>query len=208
MRTDLGVLFDLDSTLVDSSAAVRRSWLQLADEAGFPPAALRGLHGIPAAGCLRLVLPEATDDEIVHWTDRIEQIEVATTEGVVAAPGAHEVLAALDARQVPWTIVTSCTAPLAEVRTRIAGIPLRATAVTFSDVLQGKPHPEPFLLGAQRIGVPAAGCWVVEDAHSGATAGKAAGCTVAAVLTTHTREQLPLADHFLEHLTDLLPLLD
>ena len=207
MRSDLAVLFDLDSTLVDSKLAVRTSWLQLADEAGFDPRAMRGMHGVPAEGCLRLLLPDADEATIQHWTQRIEDIEVAMVDGVVPIDGALELLATLDSNQVPWTVVTSCTAPLAAVRLRAAGITHHPTTVTFSDVSQGKPHPEPFLLGAKRLGIAPELCWVVEDAHSGTTAGRAAGCTVAGVLTTSTREQLPNAHHYLEHLLDLLPLL-
>ena len=207
MRTDLGVLFDLDSTLVDSKQAVRTSWLQLADEAGFDPRLMRNMHGIPAEGCLRLLLPHEPDEVIAHWTARIEEIEVGMVDGVVPIDGALELLATLDSNEVPWTVVTSCTAPLAKVRLAIAGITHHDHTVTFSDVTHGKPHPEPFLLGASRLGLAPSNCWVIEDAHSGTTAGKEAGCTVAGVLTTSTREQLPNADHFLEHLLDLLPLL-
>ncbi|CAB4331582.1 unannotated protein [freshwater metagenome] len=208
MRTDLAVLFDLDSTLVDSSAAVRNSWIQLAGEAGFAPQALVGLHGVPAEGCIRILLPHADETEVQHWTARIEDIEVGAIDGVVAIPGAIELLAALDEREIPWTIVTSCTAPLAKIRTKIAGIAQPTTTVTFSDVTHGKPHAEPFLLGASRLGVDPSNCWVIEDAHSGVTAGKSAGATVAAVLTTHSREELPHADHYLESLLDLLTLID
>ena len=96
MRSDLAVLFDLDSTLVDSKLAVRTSWLQLADEAGFDPHAMRGMHGVPAEGCLRLLLPEADEATIQHWTKRIEDIEVAMVDGVVPIDGALELLATLD----------------------------------------------------------------------------------------------------------------
>ena len=109
---------------------------------------------------------------------------------------------------IPWAIVTSCTRPLADARIKAAALPAPGALVTFSDVTHGKPHPEPFLLGATRLGVNPAQCWVIEDADSGVTAGKAAGCTVAGVLTTHSREQLPHADHILEHLLDLVALLD
>lgn len=207
MRTDIGILFDLDSTLVDSSSAVRDSWFQLADEIGFDRALLRDLHGIPARGCLRIVCPEASDSDIDMWTQRIEDIEVSTVDGVAPIAGALHTLAGLEERSIPWTIVTSCTAALAHARIAAAGLPLPSALVTFTDVTNGKPHPEPFLLGAARLGIPAGQAWVVEDAHSGVTAGKAAGCTVAAVLTTHTREQLPHADHHLEDLNDLLGLL-
>lgn len=209
MRTDVAVLFDLDSTLVDSSAAVRHSWLQLADEAGFDPRELRGMHGIPAEGCLRLLLPGAPEAAIQRWTARIEEIEVATVTGIEPIDGALDLLDHLAREGIGWAIVTSCTQPLAQARIAAARLPRPGALVTFSDVTHGKPHPEPFLLGAQRLGMSATSCWVVEDAHSGVTAGKAAGCTVVAVLTTHSADELPHADHVVEHLNrlpDLLPM--
>ena len=208
MRTDVAVLFDLDSTLVDSRLAVRDSWLQLADEAGFDPRQMKGMHGIPAEGCLRILLPNEDEAGIARWTARIEHIEVAAMSSIVAIDGAHELIAALASRNIPWAIVTSCTRPLADARIKAAALPPPGALVTFSDVTHGKPHPEPILLGASRLGVNPAQCWVIEDADSGVTAGKAAGCTVAGVLTTHSREQLPHADHILEHLLDLVELLD
>jgi sugar-phosphatase len=77
-------------------------------------------------------------------------------------------------------------------------------AVTFDQVTHGKPNPEPFLLGAERLGVPAEICWGIEDAPGGVRAAKSAGCTVAAVLTTHGRDELLEADHHLESLDQLL----
>lgn len=207
MRNDLGILFDLDSTLIDSSHSVRSAWIQLAGEAGFALQDLVGLHGIPAEGCLRILLPGQPEAEIQRWLARIEHLEMTITDGIVPNPGALELLGELDVRQIPWTIVTSGTRPLATERLRVAGLPKPETIVTFSDVTNGKPHPEPFLLGATRIEIAPENCWVIEDAHSGVTAGKAAGCTVAALLTTHTADELPHADHHLDRLLDLLNLI-
>lgn len=208
MTSERGVLFDLDSTLIDSSQAVMGAWFQLADEAGFHRELLRDLHGIPAEGCLRIVMPDADDHTISHWTKRAETLEVEHKAEIFPIAGALDLLDHLASQEIPWAIVTSCTAPLAAVRIQAAGLPAPHALVTFSDVKNGKPHPEPFLLGATRIKVAPENCWVVEDAHSGTTAGKAAGCKVAGVLTTNPREKLPNADHYLEHLMDLVPLLD
>jgi sugar-phosphatase len=79
-----------------------------------------------------------------------------------------------------------------------------ANSVTFDQVSRGKPFPEPFILGADRLGLQTDQCWAIEDAPGGVTSAKEAGCTVAGVLTTHTREELPHADHHLEHLSQLL----
>ena len=63
------------------------------------------------------------------------------------------------------------------------------------------------MLGAKRLGINPINCVVVEDAPAGVIAGKAAGCTVAAVLTSHQKFELAMADHHLEHLEDLLPII-
>ena len=61
-------------------------------------------------------------------------------------------------------------------------------------------------MGAKRIGLNPNQCWAIEDAPAGVKSGKTAGCTVAAVLTSHDQTQLIEADHFLNYLDELLPL--
>jgi sugar-phosphatase len=202
----IGFLFDLDGTLVDSKPAVERAWIKLAQEAQIPPEKMVGLHGIPAEQSLRMLLEDRSEEEIKSWVDRIEFLESSDTAGVVAIPGAKNLLNELNERNIAWTIVTSCTIPLAISRVTAAGIEMPDHSVTFNDVKLGKPHPEPFILGAKRIGLNPSQCWVIEDAPAGVKSGKSAGCTVAAVLTSHLKEQLNEADHFLNHLDELLPL--
>ena len=200
----LGFLFDLDGTLVDSTAAVMNSWITMANEAGIPLEALAGHHGIPAAQTIRNVIPDREEAEIQKWIRRVTDLEISDIEGVRAVPGALELLAELNHREIPWTIVTSCTTDLAIARTRAGKIPMPANSVTFDQVSRGKPFPEPFILGADRLGLQTDQCWAIEDAPGGVTSAKEAGCTVAGVLTTHTREELAHADHHLEHLNQLL----
>jgi sugar-phosphatase len=202
----IGFLFDLDGTLVNSKPAVERAWIKLAQEAQIPLEKMVGLHGIPAEQSLRMLLEDRSEDEIKSWVDRIEFLESSDTDGVVAIPGAKNLLNELNEKNIPWTIVTSCTIPLAISRVKAAGIEMPDHSVTFNDVKLGKPHPEPFILGAKRIGLDPSQCWVIEDAPAGVKSGKSAGCTVAAVLTSHLKEQLNEADHFLNHLDELLPL--
>jgi sugar-phosphatase len=202
----IGFLFDLDGTLVDSKPAVERAWIKLAQEAQIPLEKMVGLHGIPAEQSLRMLLEDRSEEEIKSWVDRIEFLESSDTTGVVPIPGAKNLLNELNERNIPWTIVTSCTIPLAISRVTAAGIEMPDHSVTFNDVKLGKPHPEPFILGAKRIGLDPSQCWVIEDAPAGVKSGKSAGCTVAAVLTSHLKEQLNEADYFLNHLDELLPL--
>jgi sugar-phosphatase len=181
-----GVLFDLDGVLVDSTPAVARVWAGWAQEHGFDAdEVVRRAHGRPSITTIRELLPggdhEAEDREM-------ERREIADVEGVIPLPGAMELLQALPLEC--WAIVTSCTRPLAGVRIRAAGLPQPTHLVTASDVLRGKPDPEPYLKGAQILGVPAAECVVIEDAPAGIRAGKAAGARVLALRTTASDAEL------------------
>jgi len=89
-----------------------------------------------------------------------------------------------------WAIVTSCTRPLAGVRIAAAGLPKPKHLVTSTDVRRGKPDPEPYLKGAQILGIPADECLVIEDAPAGIRAGKAAGTRVVALRTTAPDQEL------------------
>jgi sugar-phosphatase len=92
-----------------------------------------------------------------------------------------------------WTIVTSCTRALAEVRIRAAGLPVPAKFITSTDIQNGKPHPEPYLKGAALLGYDASDCVVVEDAPAGVRAGKASGARVIGLLPIATGSELATA---------------
>ncbi len=175
-----GVLFDLDGVLVDSTPAVERVWGAWAVEHGFDPHEIvRRAHGRPSLATLRELLPNGNPEK---ENLEVERREIADLEGVVPLPGVLDLL-----RQLPadhWTIVTSCTRPLALVRIQAAGLPLPKVLMTSQDVTQGKPSPEPYLKGAASLGLEAADCLVVEDAPAGIQAGRSAGARVLALRTT------------------------
>ena len=179
------ILFDLDGTLIDSTGSVERNWGKLADRLGVPFAELEHhIHGVPAVQVLRKLYPgQMTEDEMAGHARFLSENESNDTVGVVAQPGAHELLAALPADR--WTIVTSGDSRLAPARLAAAGLPTPAGMVTADQVALGKPHPEPYLLGAQRLGREPGRCLVLEDAPAGVASAKAAGCPVIGLLTTH-----------------------
>jgi mannitol-1-/sugar-/sorbitol-6-phosphatase len=137
-------------------------------------------HGRPAA---EIVADLVDADTVEKAAARITELEIADVDGVVQLPGVPDLLAGLP--DGSWAIVTSCSRPLADARRHAAGLAEPAALVTFDDVTHGKPAPDCFLLGAQRLGVDPADCLVVEDAPAGLAAGRAAGCTTLAVRTTH-----------------------
>src|SRR5699024_1964809 len=104
-------------------------------------------------------------------------------DGIEPVPGAPQFLASLPAQR--WAIVTSAPRRLAERRIAAAGLPMPRVLVTGDDVEHGKPAPDPFLLGARRLGLDASRCLVFEDAPAGVAAAEAAAAQVVVVTTTH-----------------------
>ena len=184
-----GVLFDLDGVLIDSTPAVARVWRTWATGHGLDPEmVVKRAHGRPSIESIRELLPQVDPEGENRLVERAEIEDVA---GIVPLPGAQELLQALPTGR--WTVVTSCTRRLAEVRLRAAGLKIPAKMVTASDVGNGKPHPEPYLKGAAALGVGAVDCVVVEDVPAGVRSGKAAGARVIAVRTTARAEELQAA---------------
>ncbi len=180
------LLFDMDGVLIDSTPAVARVWGQWARERGFDPAmVVRLAHGRPSLSTVRDLLPHA-DHEAENR--EVERREIADLEGVVPLPGSNRLLASLPPQR--YAIVTSSTRKLAEVRLRAAGLPIPKFFVTSSDIVHGKPDPEPYLKAAARLQVSPEDCIVVEDVPSGIRAGKSAGARVVAFPTTVAPDEL------------------
>lgn len=182
----LGVLFDLDGVLVDSTPAVGRVWSAWAREHGMDPEeTVRKAHGRPSIATVRELLPEADAEE---EDAKIERSELNDMEGMVALPGAVDLLSVLPEDR--WGVVTSGTRSLASKRLHTAGLPVPKHFVTASDIRKGKPDPEPYLIGVENLEFPAADCVVVEDAPAGVRSGRAAGARVIALRTTAGDEEL------------------
>lgn len=181
-----GVLFDLDGVLVDSTPAVERVWSRWAREHGLDASrVVKQAHGRPSMATIRELLPKGDPGEEER---KVERWEIEDLEDVVPLPGAERLLR--DLPQGCFAVVTSGTRPLATARIRAARLPLPRHLVTASDIHRGKPHPEPYLLGAKSLGIPASDCVVIEDAPAGVQAGRAAGAHVFAVLTTSREAEL------------------
>src|SRR4051794_2600478 len=184
------VLFDLDGTLVDSTAAVRRAWDRAAAALQVPVAAFEPyLHGIPAPQVFARVVPGLSPDEVRDLTHEMLASQALDTADVRALPGAAASLAGLpDGR---WAIVTSADARLASARIAAAGLPVPPVLVTTDDVAVGKPDPACYLLAAAKLDVEPRRCLVVEDAPAGVMSGRAAGMQVLGVLTTYPHLDAP-----------------
>jgi sugar-phosphatase len=194
-----GVLFDMDGILISSLGSVERSWRTWGLSRGIDPTlAIHTAHGCRAIETIRKLRPDLDDEAELKY---IEDLEVADNEGLAVLPGVLEMLTVLPAHS--WTVVTSATERLARVRLAAGGVPVPKRLITADHVTNGKPHPEPYLRGAEVLGIPAADCVVFEDSASGTKAGRSAGCTVIGTTFSHSIEELSAAHYIVTDLTGI-----
>lgn len=166
-----GILFDNDGVLVDSHAAAKAAWDVWASEyyPGYDLDKAKNA-GRRAEDMVReMVAPELF--EIAN--KRIDALEQETAHMTVALAGAKELLSSID--QKYWTICTSANPNLGRARLEAAGLPIPLNLVTGNDVERGKPFPDPYLLGAKKLGFEPENCVVFEDAQSGVLSAFEAG---------------------------------
>jgi sugar-phosphatase len=192
-----GLLFDNDGVLVDSHEASGVAWKIWAQEYAphfewdVPENA-----GVRAEDKVReYVSPELF--EVAN--DRINELEQQTANETVPLAGSFELLNSL--RPGTWTVCTSANVNLGTARLQAAGLPVPAELVTGNDVKRGKPHPDPYLLGAERIGFDPADCVVFEDAIAGVEAAIEAG--VGLVIGVSERALASEADIVVRDLTGI-----
>jgi sugar-phosphatase len=155
-------------------------------------------HGVRTIEVIRRVAPHL-DAEVE--ASAIENHEAQDQHGVVVMPGAAELV-----RSIPegrWGVVTSGSRLLATNRLRYCGLPVPEVLVTSDDVANGKPHPEPYLKGAELFRVKPADCLVIEDAPAGIQSARAGGMSVLGITSTYAAGALKHADQVIASLGQL-----
>jgi phosphoglycolate phosphatase len=122
------------------------------------------------------------------------------------------VLDALDAAARPWGVVTNKASRFAEPLARALRLDRRASALVCGDTTaHSKPHPEPLLEAARRIGVPSNACIYVGDDLRDVQAGRAAGMATVIAAWGYLGAGDPIdawgADHVVHTAEELLKLL-
>ena len=201
------VIFDMDGTLLDSTASVERCWDRMADLMGIDRATAPFRHGVPSISTIRECLPGASEDELLEWNRVQGAMEVEDADATVPLPGVFALLRALEAAGVPWAIATSCERDLGEARHAAAGLPHPAAFVCFEDYERGKPAPDAFLHAAAALDIDPRRTVIVEDAPAGVHGAVEAGGFVIAVTHTHGSAELTEAHAIVESLDALRVLL-
>jgi HAD superfamily hydrolase (TIGR01509 family) len=188
---EMGMLFDWDGVIIDSSQQHEESWERLAAEEGKP---LPPDHFVQGFGKKNeWIIPN-----LLKWTNEVAEVgrlslrkealyrEVVLDKGLEALPGVHVFLQRLRDAGVP-TCVGSSTHRLNidTILEAMGFVGLFDDIVTAEDVSAGKPHPEVFLKAAGKIDRAPTKCIVFEDAFAGIDAARAGGIKVVGVATTH-----------------------
>lgn len=187
-------MFDLDGVLVDSTRAVDREWRRWAARKGVDGDRVMAIaHGVRTIEVIRRVAPHLDAETEAA---AIENREAHDQRGVTVMPGSADLLKSIPDRR--WGVVTSGSRLLAENRLRYCGLPVPEVLVTSDDVTNGKPHPEPYLKGAEGLGFPPQECMAIEDAPAGVQAARAAGMKVIGMASTYPASKLAEADAVVE----------
>jgi HAD superfamily hydrolase (TIGR01509 family) len=207
------VIFDMDGVLVDSEPFGFEALRQVMARYGLPygeeeNAEFLGRTTLDSCRILRARhrLPES-EETLADWY--VEAMLEQIARGPIPMAGVPEVLR--EVRGAGYRLALASSAEVRVIDANLAALairPLFEAVVSGTQVARGKPAPDVFLAAAERLGVPAAACLVVEDSRNGLLAAKAAGMRCAVVPCAQTLHQhFGEADHRIAALPELLPLL-
>jgi HAD superfamily hydrolase (TIGR01509 family) len=174
------VIFDMDGLLFDTEALYQQAYLEAAEQGGHDVSVdvVRLMIGMPwvrGRGLLlrRLGAQFPVDDYYARMTDRFE---VLSATELRLKPGGLELLDLLDDLDLPRCIATSSSH--ATVREHLSAHQLTHrfhAVIGHGDYRNSKPAPDPYLVAAERLAVPAGFCLALEDSHGGVRSASGAG---------------------------------
>ncbi len=210
------VFFDLDGTLADTAPELAAALNAVRAEVGLPPLPYDVIRPVVSHGgtaLVRLGFPEAEGERFEALRQRLlDHYRAGLGRATPLFPDMDRLLDELEARRLPWGVVTNKPAWLTDPLMAALGLDERAAAVVSGDTCERrKPHPEPLLHACRLAGVDPAACLYLGDAERDIQAGRAAGMATAVAhwgyLDDGDRPDAWGAHHHLHHPLDTLELL-
>lgn len=184
------VLFDMDGVMLDTESQYDIFWGNVGKKY-YPnvPDFSKQIKGTTLPNILKKYFSDIPKSEVDTLVVELDQFEANMSFHEI--PGSLTFLDKLKQSGIKVGLVTSSTdTKMNAVNNTLHFDKIFDTIVTASDVKQGKPNPDCFLLGAERLNVSPEDCIVFEDSIAGIQAGYSAGMTVIGVATTLPKEQL------------------
>lgn len=178
------ILFDMDGVIIDTKELVESFWIKkmefhgvTIDDEYFETR----VHGRPSRLIIDELFSELPEKERINMEHECIEYDSSQTNFTIV-PGVEQLLNQLVLYDIPFGLVTSAMPPKVDVMLNSLSLssPFQ-TIVTANLVKNGKPNPECYLLGAEKLGVPSEKVLVFEDSVSGVKAAQNSGATVIGV---------------------------
>lgn len=188
------VAWDIDGTLIDSEPLHHRALLAASlalgtDLSDLPDQAFRGIHMHEVWNLLRPRLRKDLTRE--DWLRAIDEHYAANLDALIPIVDAVATVRALDEMGVPQACVSNSGRAVVDANLAALGIvDIVRFSISFDDVTEGKPSPQPYLLACEKLGLPPGEVVAVEDSRSGALSARRAGL----VVVGYTPQDAPLED--------------
>lgn len=194
-------IFDMDGTMIDNMKYHEKAWIRFLDEHDISLTQEEfkaKLHGKKNDEIFRnLFGADISQERIAKLTDEKESLyRELYMPNLVEISGLSYLIAKLEDKGLKLAIAT--TAPRANRDSALRGLGLEGkfgVILGSEDVKHGKPHPEIYLATSAQLKVEPAKCLVFEDSAPGIQSAKSAGMKVVAISSTHTTEELGMADY-------------
>lgn len=202
---NVAVIWDMDGVIADTAPYHLKAWQEAFHKRGvkFTEEDFKRNFGQRNDTIIQSTLGQGTPQSEVEAiiTEKESDFRKSVRHKVKPLPGAINLIKSLS--EHGFKVALASSAPAANIQLITASLGIKGffqAIITGTDVTEGKPSPQGFLLAAQRLGVEPENCIVIEDAVAGVAAAKRAGMHCLAVTNTHPRASLSEADIIVDSL--------
>jgi beta-phosphoglucomutase family hydrolase len=218
MYSNYAVIFDMDGVLADTEPIHYQSWVKMAKEIGinFSQEFFKSSFGQQSVPIIRKLVGKKVDDDLVEkWADLKEKyFREMVKDKIIPLPGVLKLLKELN--RLKFKLAIGSSAPPENVDLLLNSLKIKEcfnVIITASEVKNGKPAPDVFLIASVKLQIVPSNCVVIEDAPVGIEAAKNAGMKCIALTTTHSYRELITADLVIKdlskiHVQDIIKLFD